>query len=85
MKGKYASDYFDRKGRLLNIRNLKIWKLEDVLIEKNKFHEKDAKEIAAFLLPMLNPNHKTRATATQCLEHPWLQERNSKKEDKDTK
>lgn len=72
LNGKYHTEYVDKKGRLKNIRNLKIWKLKDVLSEKYDFSEKDAQEMTNFLIPMLNPDQKQRATATECLKSTWL-------------
>lgn len=57
--GKYASDYFNRKGELRNIRNLKFWSLESVLMEKYHFNSQDASELASFLLPMLEVMDKS--------------------------
>jgi serine/threonine protein kinase len=46
--------------------------LESVLVEKYEWSEEDAEELASFLLPMLDFVQENRATAAQCLEHPWL-------------
>ena len=35
--GKYAKDYFNRKGDLRHIKNLKFWTLEQVLRDKYAF------------------------------------------------
>ena len=48
--------------------------LYDVLREKYEWDEKDALEFSAFLLPMLDFNTDKRATAVQCIEHPWLRD-----------
>lgn len=48
--------------------------LYDVLREKYEWPEEDAMEFSAFLLPMLDFNTEKRATATQCLDHPWLKD-----------
>ena len=34
--------------------------------------KKDAKEFSDFLEPMLDYVPENRATAKQCLQHPWL-------------
>ena len=70
--GKYSSRLFNRRGELRHIRDLEFWKLEDVLAEKYDFSRQDALEIASFLLPMLEYNPRRRATAYDCLRHPWL-------------
>jgi hypothetical protein len=46
--------------------------LESVLVEKYEWSEEDAEELTSFLLPMLDFVQENRATAAQCLEHPWL-------------
>ena len=48
--------------------------LYDVLRENYEWPEKDAMEFSAFLLPVPEFNTDKRATAAQCLEHPWLKE-----------
>jgi len=48
--------------------------LYDVLREKYEWPEKDAMEFSAFMLPMLDFNTEKRATAAQCLDHPWLED-----------
>lgn len=71
--GKYSLDIFNRRGELRHIRDLEYWKLEDVLVEKYHMPPQDALELASFLLPMLEFIPKRRATAYDCLSHPWLQ------------
>jgi serine/threonine protein kinase len=73
LSGEYSRDVFDRKGDLLHIKELKPWSLSSVMKEKYGFDESLAEGFASFLLPMLDVNTKTRASAAQCLEHPWLQ------------
>lgn len=43
-----------------------------MLVEKYEWDPKDAKDFADFLQPMLEFDPETRATAAQCLTHPWL-------------
>jgi len=38
--GKFATNFFNRKGELRYIKNLKFWPLKDVFMEKYKFSEK---------------------------------------------
>ena len=59
-------------GDLRHITKLKPWNLIDVLIEKYQWDEPTAIEFADFLLPMLDLDPLTRATAAHCLRHPWL-------------
>jgi hypothetical protein len=71
-QGKHARQFFNRKGELRNIRKLRFWPLEQVLHEKYEFSEEEAKPMADFLCKCLAYNAKKRATAEECLEHPWL-------------
>lgn len=70
--GKYTRDYFNRKGDLRRIHDLKFWSLEDVLHEKYHFDRKDADLLASFLLLMLRYEPSKRASAEECLKHPWI-------------
>lgn len=72
LAGKHARKYFNAKGSLKHIQRLNYWGLETVMHEKYHYPEQKAKMIASFLVPMLNFNSKTRATAHDCLHHPWL-------------
>uniref|UniRef100_M4B4C7 non-specific serine/threonine protein kinase n=1 Tax=Hyaloperonospora arabidopsidis (strain Emoy2) TaxID=559515 RepID=M4B4C7_HYAAE len=67
-----SRDFFNRKGDLKRIRNLKYWSLQQVLIEKYHFSRVDAECLASFLSPMLRYEPSKRATASECLAHPWL-------------
>jgi serine/threonine-protein kinase SRPK3 len=51
-----AKDFFNRKGELRRIRNLKFWSLKEVLIEKYSFSQENASSLASFLEPMLRYN-----------------------------
>jgi len=72
MVGKYSREFFNSKGELLHIKHLSYWSLERVLIEKYKWLEHEATELASFLKPMLDFNPDRRATAKQCLQHSWI-------------
>ncbi|KAG6976755.1 hypothetical protein JG688_00001023 [Phytophthora aleatoria] len=65
-------EFFNRKGDLKRIRSLKFWSLQQVLIEKYHFARHDAEYLASFLSPMLRYDPAKRATAEECLAHPWL-------------
>lgn len=71
-QGKYSDEIFNRKYELRHIRNLDHWPLSSVLQEKYHFAEEEANLIASFLLPMLDYNPKSRATAGESLNHTWL-------------
>ena len=47
--GKNSSQFFNKRGELKHISQLKIWKLRDVLIDKYKLSVEDSEEIADFL------------------------------------
>uniref|UniRef100_A0A2S2NTA4 non-specific serine/threonine protein kinase n=1 Tax=Schizaphis graminum TaxID=13262 RepID=A0A2S2NTA4_SCHGA len=70
--GKQSPQFFNKRGELRNISSLKPWFLYDVLREKYKWPESDAKAFTDFLLPMLEFDQNARATAAQCLQHEWL-------------
>ncbi|XP_072394199.1 SRSF protein kinase 1 [Diabrotica undecimpunctata] len=70
--GKNSKQFFNKKNELRHITNLKPWGLEDVLMEKYDWSRQDAEDFAAFLKPMLDFEPDKRATAAECLKHPWL-------------
>lgn len=61
-------------GSLRNITKLKPWSLLNVLIEKYDWDPIEAKKFSDFLLPMLEYNPVIRASAAECLNHPWLEQ-----------
>lgn len=65
---------FNDKGQLLHIHGLKPWGLVSVLTEKYEWSHEEAIKFSDFLVPMLTYETKKRATAEQCLKHPWLLE-----------
>ncbi|XP_060660699.1 LOW QUALITY PROTEIN: SRSF protein kinase 1 [Drosophila nasuta] len=71
-RGPWAQRTFYVNGELRNITGLKPWGLMDVLIEKYEWSKRDAEAFAAFLKPMLEFDPAKRATAAECLQHPWL-------------
>uniref|UniRef100_A0A224X9I0 non-specific serine/threonine protein kinase n=2 Tax=Triatominae TaxID=70999 RepID=A0A224X9I0_9HEMI len=70
--GKQSRQYFNKRGELRHISWLKPWDLYDVLTDKYNWAPQDAKDFAAFLRPMLDFDPNRRATAADCLQHPWL-------------
>ncbi|KAL8219345.1 UNVERIFIED_CONTAM: SRSF protein kinase 2 [Gekko kuhli] len=57
---------------LRHITKLKPWSLFDVLVEKYGWPQEDAAEFTDFLIPMLEMVPEKRASAGECLRHPWL-------------
>lgn len=78
--GKYSKEFFNRKGELKYIRNMQLWSLEDILLEKYHFPKEEAKPIADFIMPMLRFLPEKRATAAEMLLHPWIQDVSSSSE-----
>lgn len=72
MNGKYSGEFFTKRGQLRHINQLRPWELYEVLTEKYEWSTRNAAEFADFLLPMLNYNIYERATAYECLNHPWI-------------
>lgn len=64
--------YFDEEGQLIRFSELNELSLEDTLMKNYRFPPQNATDLAEFLLPMLELEPTKRATATQCLQHPWL-------------
>ena len=76
-RGKYSADYFNRKGELRNIpaKKLKFWPLAEMLAQKYSDvfpEEAQAIEFAEFLLPMLNFQPESRASAEGIRTAAWL-------------
>uniref|UniRef100_A0A3Q1H7M5 non-specific serine/threonine protein kinase n=1 Tax=Anabas testudineus TaxID=64144 RepID=A0A3Q1H7M5_ANATE len=72
LSGKYSAEYFSRRGDLHHVGPLRFWSLHDVLVEKYHFLLAEASGFSDFLLRMLEFHPDRRATAAQCLHHPWL-------------
>lgn len=72
MSGKYSGEFFSKRGQLRHINQLRPWEMYEVLTEKYEWSTRDAAEFSDFLLPMLNYNIYERATALECLNHPWI-------------
>lgn len=82
--GAKSKDFFDRHGDLKRIRRLKFWTLERLLVDKYRLSETDACEFADFLCPLLDFAPEKRPTAQQCLQHPWLNHRDSTQNEENT-
>eukprot|EP00190_Bangiopsis_sp_CCMP1999_P001086 CAMPEP_0198734988 /NCGR_PEP_ID=MMETSP1475-20131203/56470_1 /TAXON_ID= ORGANISM="Unidentified sp., Strain CCMP1999" /NCGR_SAMPLE_ID=MMETSP1475 /ASSEMBLY_ACC=CAM_ASM_001111 /LENGTH=462 /DNA_ID=CAMNT_0044498571 /DNA_START=5 /DNA_END=1393 /DNA_ORIENTATION=- len=73
LSGARSLEYFTPQAELRHIRRLNFWSLRDVLREKYKFSPADSDTLSSFILPMLMFEPSRRATARQCLQHPWMQ------------
>merc|ERR1719308_245724 len=71
-EGKYSKEYFRKTGELRHITKLKPWPLYDVLTEKYEWDTQIAREFADWLLPMLAYDPNERATALDCINHPFM-------------
>jgi len=72
-KGKLSKEFFKRNGQLRNITRLKPWPLYEVLIDKYEWDKQVAESFSDFLVSMMTYDPASRATAQQCLKHPFLQ------------
>ncbi|XP_063049462.1 SRSF protein kinase 1b [Engraulis encrasicolus] len=72
LNGKYSKEFFNKKGDLRHISRLKPWGLPSVLSEKYEWRVEEAESFSSFLLPMLELVPEKRASAAECLRHPWL-------------
>lgn len=70
--GKMTHLYFTETGGFRNIKTLEQWGLCEVLIEKYRWLPREARDFAEFLHSLLAFDPKQRATASECLLHPWL-------------
>lgn len=76
LSGKHSKQFFNAKCQLRRIVGLKPWSLFEVLVDKYKWECYEAREFTNFLTPMLDFDPNRRATAEECLRHPWLKNSN---------
>ena len=68
----FLQKFFDKNGKLKNIKKLKRWGLYDVLIEKYRMREFEARGLSDFLLRILKWEPSDRPSAQEMLNHYWL-------------
>jgi len=71
-RGRLSKQWLHRNGKLRNIHKLRHWTLFDVLVDKYEWDKQKAQSFADFLTPMMEFDPANRATAAQCLTHPFL-------------
>ena len=69
LSGINSKKYFTVKGELRRIKQLRIWPLKSVLLEKYRLKEEEATALTDFLLPILVYEPEKRATAEHMLDH----------------
>lgn len=72
LSGKHSKKYFDSRGNLRRIKDLRYWPVKKILTDKYLIKEDEAQAFGDFLLPMLRWHHDKRASAQEMLSHPWL-------------
>ncbi|XP_070758489.1 SRSF protein kinase 3-like [Enoplosus armatus] len=72
LSGRNSKQYFNSKGQLRHISKLKPWSLLEILLDKYEWPREEAVQFSSFLLTMLELLPEERATAAQCLKHPWI-------------
>ncbi|KAF5283097.1 hypothetical protein FQR65_LT14068 [Abscondita terminalis] len=72
--GRKSTEYFTASGSLKRISsdNIKIWKVEDVLVDKYHWKRVDAILLADFIESLIEPDQDLRATASTALAKKWL-------------
>ncbi|XP_008291703.1 SRSF protein kinase 3-like [Stegastes partitus] len=72
LSGRNSKRFFSRKGQLRHISRLKSWSLFEILLDKYEWPREEAAQFSSFLLTMLELLPEKRATAAECLNHPWI-------------
>ncbi len=77
--GNCASAYCSPDGRLKHDPTPANPVTMEALLRRRKLGTKDARELAAFLMPLLTWQPTDRPSAGTCLAHPWLQGASTKR------
>lgn len=75
MTGSKTEKFF-HNGKLKHIeeKDLRIWKIEDVLVDKYKWKRVDAIPFASFIEYLIEPDPSLRYTASAALFSEWINE-----------
>jgi len=71
-KGTHSYNYLTKEGELKRRKPRGYCPLDKILVSEYRFSERDAKELAEFLFPILELIPNKRPSAAECLHHPWL-------------
>jgi serine/threonine protein kinase len=71
-RGEYYHKFFNKKGKMRRVKEIKYIPLKEILTKKYHFKEFEAQALSDFLLPMLEFYPERRASARDLLRHPWL-------------
>lgn len=72
LSGKKSRKYFNKNGQLIRIKNIKEYRIKEILMHDFHFEAKEAEDIEEFLLPMLEYDPKKRIDAKTALQSKWL-------------
>ncbi|KAF2884401.1 hypothetical protein ILUMI_21780 [Ignelater luminosus] len=76
LSGDQSKMYFNDDGKLkkFDFGKTKIWPVENVLIDKFRWKNKEAAVFADFINRLIEPQPELRATAAMALDHKWVKE-----------
>uniref|UniRef100_A0A1A9ZQZ2 non-specific serine/threonine protein kinase n=1 Tax=Glossina pallidipes TaxID=7398 RepID=A0A1A9ZQZ2_GLOPL len=72
-RGQHGLNYFSSYDSLRCKTKLKPRSMTDLLIANYSWQPDEARKFSEFLLPMLEYDPNARATAAECLKHPWME------------
>ena len=72
LSGKMSREYFNTRGTLRHIRDLRYWGPSSVLTEKYGYDPLDAAMVDSFMRPALAVDPRKRAPASLLVAHPWF-------------
>ncbi|CAK9296200.1 unnamed protein product [Gordionus sp. m RMFG-2023] len=72
LNGRRSKKYFEQNGELKNLNDIIPVPICRTLVEKFEMSPTEAGDLTEFLIVMLKYDITERATAAECLQHPWL-------------